>query len=180
MDGTQAAAHVDKPDGGLVLERAGDSLKFPQDKAAAQTPGTGAMEPGVAQPPPAASTPLEVTSSSMGDFASKQTPKPDTKETKTEAAGAQASVAVEEAKPRRRSRDKARMLARALVSDILVYNQDLRDKALEEGNLLEALGSEIKKSWELYKDKVTPEVANSTTHFRDALNEILAGGQKLF
>ena len=81
--------------------------------------------------------------------------------------------------PRRR-RSKEEMLARALVSDILVYNRDLRDSALAEGNLLEALGGEIKKSWELYKEKVTPEVANSTNHFRDALNEILAEGDKVF
>ena len=45
---------------------------------------------------------------------------------------------------------------------------------------LEALGAEIKKSWELYKEKVTPEVANSNNHFRDALNEILAEGDKVF
>ena len=55
-----------------------------------------------------------------------------------------------------------------------------RDAALRDGNLLEALGAEIKKSWELYKEKVTPEVANSTNHFREALNEILAEGEKVF
>ena len=81
---------------------------------------------------------------------------------------------------RRRRRDKSEMLARALVSDILVYNKDARDQALSEGNLLEALGSEIKKSWELYKEKVGAEEANNTTHFKDALNEILADGQSLF
>ena len=81
---------------------------------------------------------------------------------------------------KRRRRSKEEMMARALVSDILVYNRDARDAALAEGNLLEALGAEIKKSWELYKEKVTPEVANSTNHFRDALNEILADGQKVF
>jgi predicted Zn finger-like uncharacterized protein len=99
------------------------------------------------------------------------------------AAEPSAAVAVEDAPSsptRRRSRDKARMLARALVSDILVYNRDLRDKALEEGNLLEALGGEIKKSWELYKEKVGDEAANGTTHFRDALNEILADGERIF
>jgi len=80
----------------------------------------------------------------------------------------------------RRRRSKEEMLARALVSDIMVYNRDLYDKAKAEGNLLEALGSEIKKSWELYKEKVTPEVANSTNHFRDALNEILADGEDIF
>ena len=51
---------------------------------------------------------------------------------------------------------------------------------MREGNLIQALGPEIKKSWELYKERVTPEVANSTSHFRDALNEILAEGQKVF
>jgi len=80
----------------------------------------------------------------------------------------------------RRKRSKEEMLARALVSDIMVYNRDLYDRAKADGNLLEALGSEIKKSWELYKEKVTPEVANSTNHFRDALNDILADGEKLF
>ncbi len=80
----------------------------------------------------------------------------------------------------RRRRSKEEMLARALVSDIKVYNRELYDTAKEEGNLLEALGAEIKKSWELYKEKVTPEVANSTEHFREALNEILADGEKVF
>ena len=83
-------------------------------------------------------------------------------------------------KTSRRRRSKEEMLARALVSDIMVYNRDLYDSAKAENNLLEALGSEIKKSWELYKEKVTPEVANSTNHFRDALNEILADGENIF
>jgi hypothetical protein len=72
------------------------------------------------------------------------------------------------------------MLARALVSDILVYNREARDKALAAGNLLEALGPEIKKSWELYKEKVGNEAATGTSHFKDALNEILAEGQDIF
>ncbi|MFO7610592.1 MAG: zinc-ribbon domain-containing protein [Candidatus Krumholzibacteriia bacterium] len=83
------------------------------------------------------------------------------------------------AAPRRR-RAKEEMLARALVSDILVYNRDQRDAALRAGNLVEAMGPEIKKSWELYKEKVGAEVAHGTTHFRDALNDILAEGEKVF
>ncbi len=100
---------------------------------------------------------------------------------------AQAGVAVLDsaAKPAartggRRRKSKEEMYARALVSDILVYNRETRDKALKEGNLVEALGAEIKKSWELYKEKVTPEVATSTDHFKQALNEILAEGADLF
>jgi predicted Zn finger-like uncharacterized protein len=80
----------------------------------------------------------------------------------------------------RRRRSKEEMLARALVSDIKVYNREVYERALAEGNLLDALGPEIKKSWELYKEKVTPEVAGSTEYFRDALNEILADGRNVF
>jgi predicted Zn finger-like uncharacterized protein len=84
-----------------------------------------------------------------------------------------------EASPRRR-KSKEEMLARALVSDIMVYNRELYDTAKAENNLLKALGAEIKKSWELYKDKVGADVANDSDHFRDALNDILADGEKIF
>ncbi len=75
---------------------------------------------------------------------------------------------------------RARRLARVLVSDILCYNRERRDRALLDGNLMAALGDEIKKSWELYKQKVGPDLANSTDYFKEALNDILADGQKLF
>lgn len=39
---------------------------------------------------------------------------------------------------------------------------------------------EIKKSWEEYVGQVGAETARGTTHFRDALNEILSKGQTLF
>jgi len=80
----------------------------------------------------------------------------------------------------RSKEDRAKRLARVLVSDILWYNREKRDQALEEGTLMSALGEDIKKSWELYKDKVGPEVANSTNYFKEALNEILADGQEIF
>lgn len=76
--------------------------------------------------------------------------------------------------------DRARRLARVLVSDILCYNTEKRDQALIDGNLMTVLGDDIKKSWELYKEKVGPEVAKSTNYFKEALNEILADGQKVF
>jgi hypothetical protein len=76
--------------------------------------------------------------------------------------------------------ERARRLARVLVSDILVYNQPARDRALREGNLISALGTEVDKAWALYKAKVDRGVADSTTYFKDALNEILANGQKVY
>lgn len=75
---------------------------------------------------------------------------------------------------------KARRLARALISDLVVYYPDRRQEGLRKGNLKEVFGEEIKKSWEEYRDQVGKEIAESTPYFNDALNEILAGGQKIF
>jgi hypothetical protein len=77
-------------------------------------------------------------------------------------------------------RQKARRLARALVSDMIVYQPDKRQKALRDGTLKDAFQEEIKKSWQEYVEQVGEEMANATTFFNDALNEILAGGQKIF
>jgi predicted Zn finger-like uncharacterized protein len=75
---------------------------------------------------------------------------------------------------------KARRLARALVSDMVVYHPAKRRAALQAGNLKEAFEEEIAKSWEEYVEQVGRELADSTSHFRDALNEILADGRALF
>jgi predicted Zn finger-like uncharacterized protein len=76
--------------------------------------------------------------------------------------------------------ERARRLARVLASDIAIYNKEKRDRGVQEGNLVAVLGYEIKKSWEVYKERVTPELANATPYFRDALNEMLAEGKKVF
>jgi predicted Zn finger-like uncharacterized protein len=75
---------------------------------------------------------------------------------------------------------KARRLARALVSDIVTYHPERRDQSLQNGTLKREFMEEIKKSWEEYVGQVGAEMARSTPHFRDALNDILAKGQPLF
>jgi hypothetical protein len=76
--------------------------------------------------------------------------------------------------------EKARRLARVLASDIAIYNREKKDRGIQEGNLVAVLGYEIKKSWETYKERVGAEFANSTPYFRDALNDMLAEGKKVF
>lgn len=75
---------------------------------------------------------------------------------------------------------KARRLARALVSDLVTYFPQRRDEGIRDGTLKTLFREEIKKSYEEYVEQVGKEFAESTTHFQDALNDILAGGQKLF
>ena len=75
---------------------------------------------------------------------------------------------------------KAKRLARALVSDMVAYQPQKREEALRNGTLKQIFREEIKKSYEEYLDQVGKEFAEGTSHFQDALNEILAGGQKMF
>jgi hypothetical protein len=75
---------------------------------------------------------------------------------------------------------KARRLSRALVSDLVTYFPQRREEGLRDGTLRELFQEEIKKSHEEYVDQVGREFADSTTHFQDALNEILAAGRKMF
>jgi predicted Zn finger-like uncharacterized protein len=75
---------------------------------------------------------------------------------------------------------KARRLARALVSDIVTYHPERRDRALADGSIKREFMEEIRKSWEEFVSQVGAETARSTPHFRDALNDILAKGQPVF
>ena len=75
---------------------------------------------------------------------------------------------------------KARRVSRALVSDLVTYFPQRREDGLRDGNLKELFSEEIKKSFEEYVDQVGRDLADSTTHFQDALNEILAAGRKIF
>jgi hypothetical protein len=75
---------------------------------------------------------------------------------------------------------KARRLARALVSDMIAYHPQKRSEGERQGTLKQLFREEIKKSYEEYVEQVGRTFAESTSHFQDALNEILAGGKRLF
>ena len=75
---------------------------------------------------------------------------------------------------------KARRLARALISDLITYFPAKRDEGIRDGTLKELFKEEIKKSYQEYSDQVGKEFAETTDHFTNALNEILAGGNQIF
>ncbi len=75
---------------------------------------------------------------------------------------------------------RARRLARALVSDLVAYHPQKRDDGLRDGTLRQLFREEIKKSYEEYVEQVGRELAESSPHFQEALNEILGAGRKLF
>jgi predicted Zn finger-like uncharacterized protein len=75
---------------------------------------------------------------------------------------------------------RARRLARALVSDLVAYHPQKREEGLRDGTLRQLFREEIKKSYEEFVEQVGRELADSSPHFQDALNDILGGGRKLF
>lgn len=75
---------------------------------------------------------------------------------------------------------RARRLARALVSDLVAYHPQQREEGLRNGTLRQLFKEEIKKSYEEFTEQVGRETAESSTYFQDALNEVLAGGQRIF
>ena len=81
---------------------------------------------------------------------------------------------------RRTPADKAKSLARSLVSDLIAYNPEKHKEALAGGNLQEVFGEEIEKSLREYQEQVEPDVIAEGSFFNDALNSILAEGQSIF
>src|SRR6266700_74728 len=77
-------------------------------------------------------------------------------------------------------KQKARRLARALISDLVVYHPEKRQQGLRDGTLPQLFKDEIEKSWQEYVEQVGSDVAKSTAYWTEALNEILAGGNKIF
>jgi len=81
---------------------------------------------------------------------------------------------------RRDPHEKARRLARVLVSDMIMYNPDRHSRAIAAGSLRADFEEEIRKSWQEYVEQVGDEMARSTPYFDEALNDILARGERLF
>lgn len=83
---------------------------------------------------------------------------------------------------RRDPKDKAKRLARVLVSDMTMYNADLHESALAKGTLKEDFEEEIEKSWKEYVEQVGAEMAEGDGQelWRQALNDVLAKGEELF
>ena len=75
---------------------------------------------------------------------------------------------------------RAKRLARALVSDIITYHPAKHAEGLRDGTLKQLFREEIKKSFEEYIAQVGQQLAENTTYFQEALNEVLAGGRKIF
>ncbi|WP_022846179.1 MULTISPECIES: hypothetical protein [unclassified Desulfurobacterium] len=76
---------------------------------------------------------------------------------------------------------KAERLARTVVADFFLYNQDKIDKALREDTLFELLGGELEDSEKFYNSNVNAAVRKSSNYFWDTLfNRLMKREAQLF
>ena len=76
--------------------------------------------------------------------------------------------------------ERARRLAKALASDLVLYNRDKVEKGLREGTLGQLLGSEIRRSWEYYCQQIPKHIVERSDYFKEQLNKIVCKGKEIF
>ncbi|HKJ03600.1 MAG TPA: zinc-ribbon domain-containing protein [Longimicrobiales bacterium] len=81
---------------------------------------------------------------------------------------------------KRDPKEKARRLARVLVSDMISYNPERHERAMANGSLKADFEEEIQKSWKEYVEQVGEEMANENSFWVEALNDVLARGEQIF
>lgn len=69
--------------------------------------------------------------------------------------------------------EKARRLARAIVSDIAAYNPEKIKQGIENDNLFEALEDEFEEGRELYASRVEPKIIEANNFFDLAIVDVL-------
>jgi spore germination protein GerM len=68
---------------------------------------------------------------------------------------------------------KAIRLARAIASDISLYNEEKIKEGIENDTFYEAIASELDEGRELYKSRVAPQLYGSTNFYDRAVIDII-------
>ena len=71
----------------------------------------------------------------------------------------------------------ARRMARAMISEMVLNRRSERDDALLSETVLSRFGPAIAAAFEVYREKVSPDLPSGSSFFREAVNEILGGGK---
>jgi len=72
--------------------------------------------------------------------------------------------------------EEARRLARLLVSEIKLYNEEQVEEGRRNRDLYERLKEDIDRSRQMYEERVDPRLVTSTDYFYQELVRILGGG----
>jgi CheY-like chemotaxis protein len=153
-----ADAYLEDPDlpGGLVpiLEKLGVAM------APAPAPASHPASPAPPLPLPA--------SGSSPEAAPQRAPAP-LAPTRGLAPARTARAATREGDGLAEQRAKAERLARIIVSDIVLYNEDRFAEAIRRGSVLEMLSSELEEGRDLFRSRIDERVRGERDHLADEL-----------
>jgi hypothetical protein len=74
--------------------------------------------------------------------------------------------------------EAARRLARAIASDLALYNEAKIVQGLVDDNLFEKIAEEIEEGRQLFKNRVAPEIVSKNFYGR-AIVDVLIRGKRL-
>lgn len=74
--------------------------------------------------------------------------------------------------------EEARRLARLLVTEIKLYNEEQVDQGRRSGDLYRRLQEDIDRSRQIFDDRIDEQVRTGNEYFKEALVRILAGGDE--
>jgi len=60
--------------------------------------------------------------------------------------------------------DQAKRLARAIISDIAIYNREKVERGIKEDSIFELLAEEIEEGRQHFQTRVVPEIASGTIY----------------
>ena len=69
--------------------------------------------------------------------------------------------------------DRARRLARTIVSDIALYNKDEITRGIQNDTLFDDLSEEIERGRKLYNSRVVPDLQDKSNFYNQALVDVL-------
>lgn len=73
--------------------------------------------------------------------------------------------------------ERAKRLARLIVSDIIIYNQDKVVEGIKEDTLFDLLKEDIEVGRTYYEKNIDPAVSEHANYFNQALVDILIKGR---
>ncbi|MEM6797829.1 MAG: hypothetical protein AAF725_27925, partial [Acidobacteriota bacterium] len=74
--------------------------------------------------------------------------------------------------------EEARRLARLLVSEIKLYNEEIIEEGRRTGNIYDRLKDDIDRSRQMYEERIDPRLADQEDYFYQELVQRLAGGDR--
>lgn len=69
--------------------------------------------------------------------------------------------------------EAANRLARAIASDISLYNEEKIIRGIQQDTLFDELSAELQEGLNLYQSRVAPELAQSTNFFNRAVVDVI-------